>query len=97
MHCRNCGTAIADKALICFRCGAATTEPRVKPPERRHSTPPSRGPLLLGVLVLIASALFMGQIVTDQVPREVGYILAVVGLVAIVWHLARSRRARLRP
>lgn len=97
MRCRTCGTEIADKALICFRCGAATSEPRVKPPERRRAPPPSRGPLLLGVLVLIASALFMGQIVTDQIPREFGYILAVLGLVAIVWHLVRGRRGRLRP
>jgi hypothetical protein len=32
MICKHCGTEIADKALICYRCGNATTEPRVKPP-----------------------------------------------------------------
>jgi len=32
MRCTYCGTDIADKALICFRCGKATTEPRIKPP-----------------------------------------------------------------
>ncbi len=32
MTCRQCGTEIAEKALICFRCGQATTDPRVKPP-----------------------------------------------------------------
>jgi len=32
MICAQCGTEIADKALICYRCGHATTEPRVKPP-----------------------------------------------------------------
>jgi hypothetical protein len=37
MICTHCGTEIADKALICYRCGNATTEPRVKPP--------SQGPL----------------------------------------------------
>jgi len=37
MICKHCGTEIAEKALICFRCGNATTEPRVKPP--------SEGPL----------------------------------------------------
>ena len=31
MRCRHCGTEIADKALICYRCGTATTEPRVRP------------------------------------------------------------------
>ena len=33
MVCRQCGTEIADKALICYRCGHATTEPRITPPE----------------------------------------------------------------
>jgi hypothetical protein len=42
MKCRNCGTEIAEKALICYRCGTATTEakyqPYVKPGRRRTST-----------------------------------------------------------
>ena len=32
MICRNCGTEIAEKALICYRCGKATSDPRIKPP-----------------------------------------------------------------
>jgi uncharacterized membrane protein YvbJ len=31
MKCRECGTEISDKALICFRCGAAVTEAVTKP------------------------------------------------------------------
>ena len=31
MICRNCGTEIADKAIICYRCGTATTDPVRKP------------------------------------------------------------------
>jgi hypothetical protein len=27
MQCRQCGTEIAEKAIVCFRCGAATTDP----------------------------------------------------------------------
>jgi uncharacterized membrane protein YvbJ len=41
MLCRNCGTEIADKALICYRCGTATTEAKYQPyvaPRRRTST-----------------------------------------------------------
>jgi hypothetical protein len=33
MKCKYCGTEIADKALICYKCGNATTEPRIKPPD----------------------------------------------------------------
>jgi uncharacterized membrane protein YvbJ len=31
MKCRECGTEIADKALICFRCGAPVQEAATKP------------------------------------------------------------------
>jgi hypothetical protein len=31
VKCRECGTEIAEKALICFRCGTAVEEPRTKP------------------------------------------------------------------
>jgi hypothetical protein len=31
MQCRNCGIEIADKALICYRCGTATTEAKYQP------------------------------------------------------------------
>jgi Na+/H+ antiporter NhaD/arsenite permease-like protein len=92
MQCRQCGTEIADKALICFRCGTATSEPRVPPPQVRTKRPVSRGPLVLALVVLVVAALFMGQVVTDQVPREVGYGLAALAVAAILWHLARRRR-----
>ena len=32
MICRSCGTDIADKAIVCYRCGAATTDPVRQPP-----------------------------------------------------------------
>jgi hypothetical protein len=32
MTCSHCGATIAAKALICYKCGRATTEPRIKPP-----------------------------------------------------------------
>ena len=60
MTCAHCGTEIADKALICYRCGNATTEPRVKPPaagslfERPRR---SRRPLVLVVLVIVLALL----------------------------------------
>jgi len=36
--CRSCGAEIADKALICYRCGTATTEAAFKPPPSRRSS-----------------------------------------------------------
>jgi uncharacterized membrane protein YvbJ len=52
MQCRNCGTEIADKALICYRCGTATTEAKYKPhvPARSGS---SSTILIVTVIVLL--------------------------------------------
>jgi len=65
MICAHCGTEIADKALICYRCGNATTEPRVKPPaegslfeRRRRSRLPLVAIVLLILLALVAAWYF---------------------------------------
>jgi hypothetical protein len=56
MTCRNCGTEIADKALICYRCGTATAEPVFKPKVRT----PARGWLTwIAVLALLAVTLWL--------------------------------------
>ena len=52
MQCRNCGAEIADKALICYRCGTATTEAKYKPAEPKRARS-NRTPLLVIVLVLL--------------------------------------------
>jgi hypothetical protein len=59
MVCRQCGTEIADKAIICYRCGASTTDP-VRQPAR---LPQRRSPLLslVAVAVLLLLALYLGQ------------------------------------
>ena len=51
MLCATCGTEIADKALICFRCGAATARRRREPARvgRRRRWP---WVLLLAAVVL---------------------------------------------
>ncbi len=54
MKCRECGTEIAEKALICFRCGASVEEPVTKP----YVVKKTRRPLIVyavfAILVLIA-------------------------------------------
>lgn len=59
MICRNCGTEIADKAIVCYRCGTGTTEPVRKAPEIRQR----RSPLLmvLIVVVLLVLAFFLAR------------------------------------
>ena len=62
MRCRHCGTDIADKALICYRCGRATSDPRVTPPDegslfgrpRRR-----RGPLATAITILLLALIVL--------------------------------------
>ena len=62
MICTNCGTEIADKALICYRCGQATTEPRVKPPVEGSlfDKPRRRSPMtmVVAIVILVLLALY---------------------------------------
>ena len=60
MICKYCGTEIADKALICYKCGNATTEPRIKPPaEGPLFDRPRRSPVPVIIVVLIVLALIL--------------------------------------
>ena len=64
MICTHCSTEIAEKALICYRCGHATTEPRVKPPATGplFDRPRRRRPLMAAVvlaLILLVLALWL--------------------------------------
>ena len=56
MQCRQCGTEIADKALICYKCGTGTTEAKHRPyvaPKRRAVPPLAWSAIALAVLVLL--------------------------------------------
>ena len=59
MRCRSCGTEIADKALICYRCGTPTTEAKFKPASvgRRRKRP--RAAVLAAILLLVAVVLLL--------------------------------------
>jgi hypothetical protein len=59
MICRHCGTEIADKAIICFRCGAGTTDPVRRP----ATVGPRRSRLfeIVGLVLLVLLGLYLGQ------------------------------------
>lgn len=90
MICKSCGTEIADKALVCFRCGAATFEAKVKP--GRVAKPRSRLPAVIALLILILAALYMGQAAAGEAPRLVSWIVAGLAVILLVWRLFQRRR-----
>jgi hypothetical protein len=69
MICRQCGTEIADKALICYRCGAATTERRFEPPAPKRRIPWAMIVALVILLFALVVALVLYMQRRDAVPR----------------------------
>jgi zinc-ribbon domain len=95
MICRNCGTEIADKAIICYRCGTSTSDPVRQPAAVR---PRRRGRLLplVALVLLVLLGLFLGQAGQTVLPAGKGYGLAagVAIAVAIVLLVIRIIRRR---
>jgi len=64
MNCRKCGTEIAAKALICYRCGTATTEAKFKPAKVRRKT----RPVVLIAAVVLALLVLLAFLLVNFVP-----------------------------
>ena len=94
MLCRNCGTEIADKALICFRCGTATTEAKFKPPAaaRRRSTVASVVASALALVLLVLFALYLGRLSTGGTPRVLSWTIAAIAVVVFGLRAYARRR-----
>ncbi len=64
MQCRNCGAEIADKALICYRCGTATTEAKYQPAQIRGGRSSARIVwMVIGVALLVLAAVYYLRLV----------------------------------
>ena len=61
MQCRNCGAEIAAKALICYRCGTATTEAKYQPAPigRRRSSSMLRTIVLIVAILAAVLAVYL--------------------------------------
>jgi hypothetical protein len=93
MQCRQCGTEIADKAIVCYRCGASTTDPVRKPAAIRPRG--RRLPSMLAAVVLLVAALYMGQASrTAADPDQWQTFAAVLAAAAVILLIFRIIRRR---
>jgi uncharacterized membrane protein YvbJ len=92
MQCRNCGTEIADKALICYKCGTATTEAKYQPaPLPAGGARSSLIPTVIAMALLVAAALYVERISATGSEHWVTYI-TVAAAVIIIGLRAYARR-----
>ena len=93
MICRNCGTEIAEKALICYRCGTATTEAKYKPAPIGGRRVTSGSLIAAIVLILFAlGGLSIALTTTDDTVRLAAWaVAALAAIVVVVRGLVRRR------
>ena len=92
MQCRNCGIEIADKALICYKCGTATTEAKYQPAVLPRVA--SRSGLVATVIalaLLVVAALYVERVSNAGTSPWVTYAAVAVAVI-IVGIRAYARR-----
>lgn len=92
MQCRNCGTEIADKAIVCYRCGVGTTEPvrKAAPLPSRRTGPP----LLTGIVPLLVALAALAGAQASGYPREMDAAAAVLAVIGVLILITRAVRRR---
>jgi len=93
MQCRSCRTEIADKAIVCYRCGQGTTDPVRRP----VPITPRRSPLVsfVAAAVMILMALYLGQAArTAADPDRLQTIAGVLVGAAVLLLVVRLVRRR---
>ena len=85
MQCRKCSAAIADKALICYRCGTATTEAKYQP-----AATPGRGSssrtLIIVVILIALLALLALYLSRSLATPALGALPLPLGHSAVLFH-----------
>jgi O-antigen/teichoic acid export membrane protein len=94
MQCRSCGTEIADKALICYKCGTATTEAKYQPaPIGRKTSRSGAIATVIALVLVVLLAVVLGRRPGGETPSAVTYGAVAVAVV-IVGLRAYARRRR---
>jgi hypothetical protein len=93
MQCRNCGATIADKALICYRCGTPTTDAKYQPaPLPRQGSRSGLIATVIALALILVLFVVMGRISTTETSNYVRYAAVAVAIVIVVLRAYARRR-----
>ena len=87
MQCKNCQTEIDDKALICFRCGAATTDPVRRQVETAPRRAGLRMPALMGAVFLVVAGFFLTRASDGQPTSPIVWVMLGAAGALLVYRL----------
>jgi len=96
MQCRNCGAEIADKALICYKCGAPTTDAKYQPAQIPTPGRSGRSGLVatvLALVLLVVMALYMGRASAGETPRALTWAAVAVAVIVVALRAYARRRS----
>jgi hypothetical protein len=95
MNCRKCGATIADKAIVCYKCGTATTEAKYKAPVARGSWL-SMNPVssVLALALLVLCALYVQRLVTGGAPNALRWAIVVLAAAIVALRVIARRERR---
>ena len=94
MPCRSCGAQIADKALICYKCGTATTEAKYQPaplPGALSAWRRALVPTAIALALLLGATYYIDHSASGTPSQPVAYV-AVAAAVIIIGIRAYARR-----
>ena len=95
MKCRQCGTEIADKAIVCYRCGTATTEATFNAPVARGPRSSiNRVSSVLAVVLLALGALYMQRFMTVGAPDALRWVIVVLAAAIVALRVVARRAGR---
>ena len=91
MFCKNCNSDIDDKALVCFRCGYATSERKVEPvvltEDRDQSRPQTWIPLVLAIVFIAVSGFFMTELAGGVPPDPMVWLMLAMAGGLLAWRV----------
>jgi hypothetical protein len=91
MVCGGCGATIADKAIVCYRCGTPTAGPAA--PSRAGGAP-RRQSLAVSVVLAVVALVLVWAAATAPHGSTVHFLLAGGGVLALVLAVVTFYRSR---
>jgi hypothetical protein len=89
VKCRSCGAEIAEKAIVCYRCGAPTAEPPT--PAAAKGSRPNLFAILVLILIIVAGAWLIPMTRPGSVERIGAWVITWLVILADVTWLRRGR------
>ena len=92
MICRSCGAEIADKAIVCYRCGTPTADPVRTTPARKPETKANWLWVVVMIVIVGLGAWLIPKTTPGSPQRIAAWVVTWLVIFGAVTWLQRRRR-----